>query len=220
MPEEPSIYVANHVKMGGPLINHFYFPSKKRIWCIGDMMNIKDAPSYSYKDFWSNKPKIVRPIYKVLSYILAPALVYAMKNADTIAVYKDARLMKTYRDTISFLNEGNNIVIFPEYGESYNEIINDFLDKYIDVAKLYYKKTGICLKFVPMYHAPMIRKSIIGTPILFDPENEISEERLKINNYLKEEITKLAKTLPRHKVVPYENIKKKYYKWSKEDIVN
>ena len=38
-----------------------------------------------------------------------------------------------------------------------------------------------------------------------------------ILNYLKEEITKLALELPRHKVTPYENIGKKNYSWSKEE---
>ena len=217
MPNNPSIYVANHVQLEGPLINELYFPKKKKIWCIGQMMNLKEAPNYCYDDFWPSKTKFTRPIYKVLSYIVSPILVLVSKNADSIAVYKDARLMKTYRETIKALEEGNDIIIFPEYREEYNDIINDFLDKYIDVARLYYKKTGSLVNFVPMYHAPKIQKTIIGKPILFNIENEINEERLRINTYLKEEITNLAKSLPRHKVVPYSNIKKKNYKYSKEN---
>ena len=90
------------------------------------------------------------------------------------------------------------------------------MDKYIDVAKLYYKKEGKNLKFVPMYNAPLINKLIIGNPIEFNGENDINEERKRINDYLKEEITKLAKSLPRHKVIPYDNIRKRHFKWSKE----
>lgn len=217
MPDEPSIYVANHVQMAGPLTSEFYFPKQKKIWCIGEMLNIKEAPNYSYDDFWPNKNIITKPIFRLISYIISPILVYVLKNADTIAVYKDARLMKTYRDTMKSLDSGDNIIIFPEYREKYNEIINDFLDKYIDVARLYYKKTGKELNFVPMYHAPKLGKILIGNSIKFNALNDIVDERLKINNYLKEEITKLAKSLPRHKVVPYENVKRKYYRWSKDD---
>ena len=129
MPEVPSVYVANHVKLNGPIINEIYFPSKKRMWCIGNLMKIKEAPSYCYIDFWSKKPKILRPFYKVLSYIVAPLFVFLMKNADTIAVYKDARLMKTYRESMNYLDNNTNIIIFPEYEKKYNDIINEFLNK-------------------------------------------------------------------------------------------
>lgn len=215
MPSEPSLYISNHAQMHGPLTSEFYFPSKKKIWCIGQMMNIKEAPGYSYDDFWPRKNVFTKPIYKIISYIISPIMVYILKCADTIAVYKDARLMKTYRDTMKSLDEGSNIVIFPEYRNKYNEIVNDFLDKYIDVAKLYYKKTGKCLGFVPTYHANRLKKVVFGNPIKYNPNIDIQEQRLIINNYLKDEITKLAKSLPRHKVVPYENIKRKDYNWSK-----
>jgi len=179
-------------------------------------MNRKEASKYCYQDFWSHKPKIIRPIYKLLSYVAGPLFWYVMSNADAIPVYKDFRLTMTFRKTIQELNDNNHIIIFPEHREQYNEIINDFMDKYIDVAKLYYKKEGKILKFVPMYNAPLINKLIIGNPIEFNGENDINEERKRINDYLKEEITKLAKSLPRHKVIPYDNIRKRHFKWSKE----
>jgi len=216
IPNDPSIFVANHVKMNGPLISHYYFPKQKKIWCIGELMNRKEASKYCYQDFWSHKPKIIRPIYKLLSYVAGPLFWYVMSNADAIPVYKDFRLTMTFRKTIQELNDNNHIIIFPEHREQYNEIINDFMDKYIDVAKLYYKKEGKILKFVPMYNAPLINKLIIGNPIEFNGENDINEERKRINDYLKEEITKLAKSLPRHKVIPYDNIRKRHFKWSKE----
>ena len=43
----------------------------------------------------------------------------------------------------------------------------------------------------------------------------MDEQRKIINDYLKDEITRIAKELPRHKVVPYLNLKKKDYKWNK-----
>ena len=55
------------------------------------------------------------------------------------------------------LQEGNRIVIFPEHDVKYNQILYDFQDRFIDVAKLYYRKTGKQLCFVPLYIAPKLK---------------------------------------------------------------
>ena len=103
------------------------------------------------------------------------------------------------------------MLIFPEKDEKYNNILYKFQDKFIDVAKLYYKKTGIELNFVPMYIAPKMKKAYIGEGITFNSQNPIEEERKRICNYLSDEITRIARELPEHIVVPYRNIPKKYY---------
>ena len=42
------------------------------------------------------------------------------------------------------------MIIFPEYKENYNHVVNRFHDGFVSVAKLYYKKTGKEVSFVPM----------------------------------------------------------------------
>ncbi len=215
LPKEPSLIIGNHSQLYGPITSEIYFPAKKYIWCTGEMMRLSEVPAYAFQDFWSLKPKYIRWLYKILSYMIAPVSAYIFTRADTIAVYKDSRLIKTYKESIKKLDEGAHMIIFPECPEEYNNIINEFQDKYIDTARLYYKKTGKCLDFVPMYNAVRLKKVLLGKPIKFNPDNQIEEERKRINDYLKEEITKLAESLPVHTVVPYSNIKKKEYPKSK-----
>jgi len=215
LPQEPSLIIGNHAQIHGPVSCQLFFPTYKYIWCIGQMMNIKEVPSYAYKDFWSFKPKYIRWFYKILSYLIAPISSYYLKRADAIAVYKDTRLLSTYRETMDKLEDGANIVIFPECLIDFNEIVNDFQDKFIDVAKLYYKKTGKEISFVPMYNAAKIRTIVFGKPIKYNHEIDISEQRKIICDHLKNEITNIAKSLPKHVVVPYKNIKKKNYPMSK-----
>lgn len=215
MPSEAAMYIGNHAQIHGPLTSQIFFPGYKYIWCIGQMMRMKKVPAYAYQDFWSKKPKSVRWFYKICSYLMAPICAYVFKNADTIGVYKDSRLMGTFRKTVRALENGANIIIFPEYEQEYNDIVCEFQDKFIDVARLYYKKTGKALSFVPMYNAAKLKTVALGTPIVFNPEADIEEERARICTYLKEEITRLAKELPAHKVVPYLNVGAKNYKNSK-----
>ena len=51
----------------------------------------------------------------------------------------------------------------------------------------------------------------IGKPIRFCSSNSIEEECARICDYLMEEITQIACSLPEHTVVPYPNIPKKNY---------
>lgn len=215
IPEEPVIFVGNHAQLHGPLTCELYFPTKKYIWCIGQMMNKKEVPSYAYQDFWSNKPKGTRWFYKCVAHLIAPLASYLMKNADTIAVYKDTRVISTYKESIKGLSEGANIVLFPECRTPFNDIVNEFQDKFVDTARMYYKQTGKILSFVPMYNAPRLKKVIFGKPIKFDPNDDIANQRKIICNHIKTEITNLALSLPKHKVVPYDNIPKRKQKYSK-----
>ena len=51
LPNEPVILVSNHSQLHGPLSNEINYPRNKRIWCIGQVMNLKEAPKYNFNDF-------------------------------------------------------------------------------------------------------------------------------------------------------------------------
>ncbi len=116
------------------------------------------------------------------------------------------------RSTTRKLGEGSHIIIFPECKKGYNQILCAFQENFIDVAKLYYKKTGKEVCFVPMYLAPRLRKAFFGKPIRYDSTRPIAEERRRICRELMESITAIAVSQPEHIVVPYPNIPKKNYR--------
>lgn len=217
LPDGPTIIVGNHSQMHGPIACELFFPKKRYTWCAGEMMELKKVPDYAYKDFWSYKPKYLQPLFKVLSYIIAPIAVFIFNNANTIAVHHDVHIMSTFKTTIAKLHEGNKVVIFPEHDAEHNNIIFDFQDKFIDLAKLYYKRYGQELSFVPMYIAPKLKKIVLGKPVYFRSDVPPVEERLRIKEQLMADITEIGRNLPRHRVVPYRNMAKKDYPWSKEE---
>ena len=174
-------------------------------------MHLKAVPEYAFRDFWSQKPKWTHPFYKLLSYIIAPVSVCVFSNARTIGVYHDTRILSTFKSTVKMLQEGKSVVIFPEQDVKHNHIVYDFQDKFIDIAKLYYKKTGKELSFVPMYIAPKLKKLCLGRPVTFNAAEAMDTQRSRICTYLMDEITAIAEALPEHTVVPYRNIRKKDY---------
>ncbi len=216
LPDVPALIVGNHSQMHGPIGCELYFPGKRYTWCAGEMMHFKEVPAYAFQDFWSGKPKSVRWFYKLLSYLIAPLSVCVFNNADTIGVYHDGRILSTFKTTVKALQEGSSVVVFPECYDEYNHIVHKFQENFCDIAKLHYKRTGTPVPFVPLYICPALRKLVIGKPIYFDPDKDMTTQRHEICVYLMDSITQMALELPAHRVVPYPNIPKKDYPMSRE----
>ena len=211
LPEEPAIIIGNHAQMNGPIGCMLYYPRSKRIWCIGEMMHMKEVPAYAFQDFWSEKPKYIRWFFKLSSYAIAPLAVCIFNCADTIGVYKDKRVVQTFRQSSQAMQNGCDVIIFPEDHKERNNIIYEFQEGFTELARLYYRESGKEPAFVPMYVAPYLKTIYLGKPIVYDHTANSKEERKRICEYLMNEITEMARALPEHIVKPYENIPKKLY---------
>lgn len=205
--KSPTVFITNHSQMHAPLTHTMFFPTDAYFWCISDMTEVKKLPDHAYHGFWSEKPKAVRWIFRLLSYPLAP-LAWLFKKANTIPVYHDARVLDTFKMTVDKIKEGHDIIICPENWTGFDGIINDLHDKFVDLGRLYYKKYGEAITFTPMYTCPALKTNLIGEPTVYDPDAPIIEERKRIVNYVRSTINALAKSLPAHRVVPFQNVGK------------
>ena len=216
LPDGPAIIVGNHSQLHGPIACELYFPGRHVTWCAGQMMALREVPDYAYQDFWAEKPRYCRWFYRALSYIIAPISVCIFNNAHTIGVYHDSRILSTFKKTVQCLSDGDRVIIFPECPEEHNHIVHKFQENFVDVAKLYCKRTGKSISFVPLYIAPNLRQMHIGKPIFFNPAAPIAQERSRVCRDLMDAITQIATALPEHRVVPYPNISPKDYPTNKE----
>ena len=211
LPQEPCIVVGNHSHAHGPIACELYFPGTRYTWCIGQMMHKEEVPEYAMRDFWPNKKWYSRWFYKLLSHIIAPIAQCVFTNANTIPVYRDSRTITTFKQTVKRLEEGANVVIFPEEDAKYNHFLYRLHQNFVDVAKLYYRRTRKTVSFVPLYIAPKLHKMYIGKPVAFDPEADIASERKRITNAMLEGITEMAVNLPKHTVIPFHVMPKSQY---------
>ena len=216
LPKEPCILVGNHSQIHGPVAGILYLPDNSYFWGAGELMSLKTASTYAYKDFWSKKPVYIRWLFKLLSYIAGPVLYYIFHSVNMIGVYHDKRLMSTLKKTEKALENGANIVIFPECYTEHNHIVHEFQGGFVDVARIHHQKTGRELPFVPVYFAPILHKIVIGKPTKYNADSVRTRERDRICAYLMDEITGMAEALPLHTVVPYPNISKKDYPKSRQ----
>lgn len=215
LPEEACIFVGNHSQMYGPIAAELYMPRRCYIWCIGEMMDRKEVPAYALRDFWHRKPKSLQWFYNLLAHLIARPAEYIFKYAHTIPVYHDLRIMNTFRQSGARLQEGKDLVIFPEKDERCNRILCQFQENFVDLAAMVYRRNGRVIRFVPMYIAPKLKGIYFGKPVQFRPGAPIQEERKRICEELTETITGIAAALPEHVVIPYENIPKKQYPTNK-----
>ena len=216
LPGKPCVIVGNHCQMYGPLAAELYMPRPAFTWCVGEMMNRKEVPAYAFQDFWSKKPRRVQWFYRLLSHCIAPLAEYIFTRAHTIPVYRDARVMTTFRLSLERLRGGADLVIFPEKAELFNRILCRFQEHFVDIARLAWRKSGTVLTFVPMYIAPRLGSIHFGDPVRFDPEAPEEEERQRVCSALSSAITDLAEALPPHVVIPYLNIPKSQYPLSRD----
>lgn len=217
LPDGACVLVGNHAQMHGPIIAELYLPGERAIWCNSEMMELRKVPDYAFRDFWSEKPRSVRWLFRLFSYVIAPLSVCIFNNAHCVPVYRDTRVMDTFRLTVQKLCEGKRAVIFPERDPPHNAIIYEFQDRFIDLGHLYFRQTGKPLAFMPMYAAPALGKVLFGAPLFYDDAAPRAAERDRIRRGLQDGITRLAQSLPRHRVVPYRNMPKRDYPMSLPD---
>lgn len=213
--KSPCIIVANHAQAYGPLMFELGFPFSQKMWCISDMLSLKTAPNYIYKDFFKYKSKKMAWLYLPLSFLMSPMLVYLCKNIHPIAVYKDSKILSTFKNSVQSLKNGENIIIFPETHEKNNNIVNNFQTGFVNISKFYEKQCQMPLLFVPAYVCPELKTVVFGDPMGTDLDISNKEKSKEFCNQLMQEITRLAQSLPKHKVVPYANINSQNYLDSK-----
>ena len=207
----PAVVVGNHSQAFGPVAAELYFPREHYTWCISEMMEKECVADYAYQDFWSKKPVLVRPFFRLFSYMLPRISEIVFTNADTIPVYRDKRLMKTFQLSCDKLKDGASVVIFPEEYTEYNNIVHKFQRGFVHLGKYYYRQTGESVAFVPMYVCPKLGKLVFGKPIMYNPNTASAEESERICSYLQDSISEIAYNMPRHRVVPYPNVSKRNY---------
>ena len=201
--ESEAIYVANHSKIHGPLYAMLDFPKKMRIWGDGPLCFLNQAHDYIMENFFPTHLKKQYHFYSFLAYILAPMMVAIFKGAEIIPVFRGPDLLITFRKTVETLKEGKNIFLFAECPTRYNKYINEFNRGFVQVGRVINSLMKKRIPFYPVYVCASLKTTLIGEPIYYNPELKPDEQTEAICKYLQDEITKMALTLPDHKVVNF-----------------
>ena len=177
---EPCIFVANHERAVGPLEMAANFPLREQshIWIYAAPLDRKTTPAYVRQDHWWNENSRLAPLWNavippLVSLILPPVL----RSAPHVPVYHDGRAATTVKESLRLLQEGKNLVIFPEiptgFGEHDTEKINE---GWLMMLPMFEKRTGKPLKIRPVRLDPAGKTMRIRAPFTMDPARPLKEQ--------------------------------------------
>lgn len=193
---EPAAFICNHCAIFGPISAVMYLPIKFRPW-INNAMLDKESAKITMSKTYEGKCKFLgRRIKKAFLSWLAGLVAKTLNSFDPIPVIRgvDKRMHNTFDDSVQTLKSGVNLLIFPEKPElRYDK--NSYTHLYVGFSKfasLYYKETGKCLKFYPVFTNQKKHTISIAEPVCYNPNNEEREERFRIANEIVSALKSMA----------------------------
>lgn len=184
------ILICNHGELYGPIVANLYVPVTFRPWVIAEMMEREAIIEHMYvgtmmRQKWLPE-KWKRPILRAIT----PILLWVFNSLEAIPVYRGRpkELLRTFRDTITAMQAGDNVLLFPENGEDHAEGergyvadgVGQLYTGFAMIAPMYYAKTKRRAVFVPIYASKRRRTLTIGEGIRYDPENNANAEKQRI----------------------------------------
>ena len=201
--DDPAVFVCNHARITGPVMMTLDFPRKHRAWAVANAMDPQKAKNYAFHDVFLGRSRKHQGFYRFLSRIVARALPPLLTGSDTIPVYHDKNIVSTFKQSVKTLTEGKDLVIFAEAPARFSAYVNELQPGFVDIARIYYRKTGKKLLFYPVYLNKKLAVISVGVPIAYDPDRSLDEQRCTIAAYLRDNIDRLARQLPAHKPIPF-----------------
>lgn len=177
---EPCVFVGNHCGLWGPVDMMVHFPLKDSLcpWFNAAVMNKDEVPAYVRQDYWWKPGCTLEPLYDAtLPYMAAAVLPPILQSVPNgIPVYHDNRAMLTMRQSIRHLDQGQNLLIFPEQPSGYKSHHTWINTGFMNVAPIYHRRSGRVLKFWPVHIDHKAHRFIVSAPIAFDPERILEEQ--------------------------------------------
>ncbi len=201
-PGVSTVFTCNHGEIYGPIVTNLYIPFSFRPWVIHEITEPDRSAQYLYQNTVSRQRWIPERLKLPAAKLVMVFLAWVMRSLDSITVYRDKprELIKTFRDTASAMEAGDNILIFPENpnDESLDkagylrEGVGEFFTGFTMIAQIYHQKTGKCAQFVPIFADKKRRTLTFGEPIFYDPDKPPQEEKQRIAGYLRGEMLRMA----------------------------
>ncbi len=187
--DDPIVYLCNHSELYGPIAGMLYCPGFVRPWTISELCcDVQEATAY-VKRYTLKKLDWADARKQRVAKFLASKTLKLMQKVQSIPVFrhKPRELMTTFRQSVEALQQGANLLIFPEDPDTdpnspgYKAGRPPTLFRgFPMLAQVYYNRTGKRCRFVPVLCHKGSRTVSFGTEILYDPDNDPIAERDRI----------------------------------------
>lgn len=178
-----SLILSNHVGTEAPMSLELYLDAPIRMWGAHEMNSgLIKLYKYQTKVYYHQRKHWNLFLARMFCLIASPLTNLFYSGLDLISTYRDGRVLKTIRESVSALEQGQNIVIFPEDATNgYLDELEGFYAGFVLLADTMLKK-GKDLDIFVTYFRQKDMVYIIDKPIKY---SSIKEGRTR------EQITKL-----------------------------
>jgi hypothetical protein len=188
--EEPAIFIANHADSFGPIALNLYFPVRLYPWVIYEVTDKRSCARYLERDFVSKELRLPRPFSTWLSLLIAGICVGLFRYIEAIPVYHDSRrIMETISKSMVYLEEGRNILIFPEISDAYlSRYIKRFNTGFLEIAKKIGQNGDKSIRIYPVGVDRKLRRVSLGGPSVYDVTKSYADEKKRIEAELEAKV--------------------------------
>ena len=188
------IILSNHEGTDSPMSLELYLDKPIRMWGAHEM-NSGVVKMYKYQSrvYYHEKKHWNLHLARLFCLIASPITNLFYKGLNLISTYRDTRFRRTLRESISALQEGYNIVIFPEdSAKGYLEELEGFFAGFVLLAEAC-KRKGMDLPIYVTYFRKKDLTYIIDKPVLYSELCKESESKEEVARRLVERCNELGK---------------------------
>lgn len=193
--QHPAIYVGHHQNMYGPVHTMASFPAFIRPWGLGVFLDGKTASRHFCEFTFRERLGWGRLRTSIAAPIGGHYVAALLRSGRAIPVYRQSRrLLETMDLSLDALVKGESIAVFPdvEYDEKSPQL-DEIYSGFLKLEKVYHRKTGKHIPFIPLYCSKKQRSIYVGDAIYFEDGQPFGEEKTRVMAALVESINEIGR---------------------------
>ena len=189
-----ALIISNHEGTDAPMSLEIYLDRPIRMWGASEMNSgIASLYKYQTRVYYHEKKHWNLHLARLFCIIASPLTHLFYSGLDLISTYRDARLVKTMRESVQAIKDGNNIVAFPERSDKgYLAELEGFHEGVVMLAEVC-KMRGIDLPIFVTYFRKNDLTYIIDKPVLYSELSASGKSRSEIAKELCDRCNALGK---------------------------
>ncbi len=175
------LIISNHEGTDAPMSLEIYLDAPLRMWGAHEMNSgVVSMYKYQSKIYYNQRKHWNIHLARLFCLIASPLTNLFYSGLDLISTYRDARLVKTIRESIESIKNGDNIAIYADIADKgYLPVLEGFHEGFVTFASIALKK-GIDLPIFVTYFRKSDCTYVIDAPVKFSELIKNSETREEI----------------------------------------
>ena len=188
------IILSNHVGTSAPLAFELYGPKNIRFWGAHEMNSgLIKLYKYQTRVYYHEKKHWNLFLARLFCLIASPLTYIFYKGLRLINTYPDSRLRKTLSESTKALEDGYNVIIFPEDStKGYLDELEGFHAGFVLLMNMCAKK-GIDVPVYVSYYKKSEKRYVIDKPVMLSKLLECGEDKENVAQKLCDRCNVLGK---------------------------